>query len=119
RDAGQGRGALECGWLADRTRHGDTRRWASMWRTFRRRACDVATVWISRSTGRRWIDGREPISSSTSNDRANRAVHRAVTATISAAVAGVGRHVLVGQFQPVAEHRGLRGAGRLWEPGLR
>ena len=41
-------------------------------RTFRRRACDVATVWISRSIGRRWTDGREPISSSASNDRPNR-----------------------------------------------
>ena len=30
-----------------------TRRWASMWRTFRRHACDVSTVWISRSISRR------------------------------------------------------------------
>src|SRR5690349_10865801 len=40
-----------------------------MWRTFPRRACDEATVWISRSIGRRWTDGKEPISSSASNDR--------------------------------------------------
>src|SRR5258708_36771160 len=43
-----------------------------MWRTFRRRACDVAPAWISRSIGRRWTAGREPISSYASNDRTNR-----------------------------------------------
>src|SRR6266566_5116922 len=61
-----------------------------MWRTFRRRACDVATVWISRSIGRRWTDGREPISSSPSNDRPNCAVHRANPA----AAAAVGRRTV-------------------------
>ena len=35
-----------------------------------------------------------------------------------AILSGRWRHVLVGQFQPVAEHRGLRGVGRLREPGL-
>src|SRR5476649_1121411 len=61
-----------------------------MWRTFRRRACDAATVWISRSSGRRWTDGREPISSSASNDRPNRAVHRANPAGASGrAVSGL------------------------------
>ena len=70
RDAGPGHGALERGRLADRTRYRRraTRRSASMWWTFRRRACDVATVWISRSIGRRRTDGRAPISSSASSD---------------------------------------------------
>ena len=35
-----------------------------------------------------------------------------------AILSGRWRHVLVGQFQPVAEHRGLRGVGRLREPSL-
>ena len=46
-----------------------TRRWASTSWTFRRCACDGATVWSSPSIGRRWTDGRAPISSFASSDR--------------------------------------------------
>ena len=58
-----------------------TRRSASMWWTSRRRACDVATVWISRSIGRTWTDGKAPISSSASSDGRcpTRARHTSVT----------------------------------------
>ena len=70
RDARPGRRALERGWLADRPRYRHTRHDARRPRggPADDAACASATVWISRSTGRTWTDGKEPISSSASND---------------------------------------------------